>query len=123
MENKKLEIKSDERGNLVEVFKIPGVGQMFYSTSKPGVIRGNHYHTRKIEQFCVIEGSAKIRLRNRETNEVREYIVSGSSPELIEMTLHWTHNIQNIGDGEMKLLVWANEVFDPNDPDTFQEEV
>ncbi len=121
MENKELEIKSDDRGNLIEVFKFPDVGQVFYSTSKPGVIRGNH--TRKIEQFCVVEGSAKIRLRNRETNEIKEYIVSGNTPKIVEMTVNWTHNIQNIGDGEVKLLVWSNEVFNPDDPDTFAEEV
>ncbi len=118
-----LEIKTDQRGNLVEVFKVPGTGQMFYSTSKPGVVRGNHYHTRKIERFCVIEGQGKIRLRNRETGDVREYLVSGAAPEVIDMPINWTHNVQNVGEGEMTLLVWVNEVFDPNDPDTFAEEV
>ena len=123
MENKKLEIKQDERGGLMEVFKFPNDGQVFYSTTKPGFIRGNHYHKRKIEKFCVIEGSALIRLRNRETNEIKEYSVSGGKPELVEMTLNWTHNIKNVGDGEMKLLVWVNEVFNINDHDTFAEEV
>lgn len=123
MENKKLEIKSDERGNFVEVFKIPNFGQVSYSTTKPGVIRGNHYHTRKKEIFCVIEGEAKIRQRNRETNEIEEKIVSGSAPELVEMKINWTHNIQNIGNSEMKILIWINEIFDPNNPDTFYEEV
>ncbi len=123
MENKKLEIKSDERGNFIEVFKIPGFGQVFYSTTKPGVIRGNHYHTRKKEIFCVIEGESKIRQRNRETNETEEKIVSGNAPELVEMRLNWTHNIQNIGDTEMKLLIWISEVYNPDDPDTFFEEV
>ncbi len=123
MENKKLEIKSDERGNFVEVFKIPNFGQVSYSTTKPGVIRGNHYHTRKKEFFCVIEGKGKIRQRNRETNEIGEKIVSGENPELVEMKLNWTHNIQNIGNNEMKLLIWISEVFDPDNPDTFYEEV
>ena len=123
LENKKLEIKSDERGNFVEIFKVPEFGQVSYSTTKPGVIRGNHYHIRKKEIFCVIEGEAKIRQRNRETNEIEEKIVSGASPELVEMKLNWTHNIQNIGNTEMKLLIWINEVFDQNNPDTFYEEV
>jgi len=113
----------DERGLLIEAFKIPGVGQVLYSTSKPGIVRGNHYHTRKMEKFCVIEGEAKIRLRNRETNEVVEHLVSGSTPEVVDMTLGWTHNIENVGKTEMKLLIWANEVFDPADPDTFSETV
>ncbi len=121
--NKKLEIKSDERGNFLEVFKIPDFGQVSYSTTKPGVIRGNHYHTRKKEIFCVIEGEAKIRQRNIETNEIEEIIVSGMSPELVEMKLNWTHNIQNIGDKEIKLLIWISEIYNPVDPDTFFEEV
>ena len=121
--NEKLEIKKDERGKLIEIFKIPGIGQVFYSTTKPGVIRGNHYHTRKIEKFCVIDGKGKIKLRNRKTNEIEEYIVSGDNPEIIEMKLNWTHNIENTGDNEMKLLVFVNEIFNSNDPDTFKEKV
>ena len=121
--DKKLEIKSDERGNFVEVFKIPGAGQVSYSTTKPSIVRGNHYHTRKIELFCVIEGKALIRMRNRENNEIREYEVSGEKPEIVETIINWTHNIKNIGDTEMKLLIWANEVFNPDNPDTFKEEV
>jgi len=123
MENKKLEIKGDERGNFIEIFKVPGFGQVSFSTTKPGVLRGNHYHTRKKEFFCVIEGEARICQRNRGTNEIEEKTVYGATPELVEMKINWTHNIQNIGDSEMKLLIWANEVFDPNDPDTFAEKV
>ena len=119
----KLKIKKDGRGFLIELFKIPGVGQVFYSTSKPGITRGDHYHTRKIERFCVIEGRAKIRLRNRETGEIKEYLVSGDTPEIIEMPVNWTHNIKNVGDEEMKLIVWADEVFNSDDPDTYREEV
>jgi len=121
--NKKLEVKEDERGKLIEIFKIPGVGQVFYSTTKPGIIRGNHYHTRKKEFFCVIEGRGLIKLRNRETGEIKEIEVSGENPEIIEMPINWTHNIKNIGETEMKLLVWVNEIFNPEDPDTYFEEV
>ncbi|KKQ22697.1 MAG: NAD-dependent epimerase/dehydratase [Candidatus Wolfebacteria bacterium GW2011_GWC1_37_10] len=123
MENKKLEIKSDERGNFIEVFKIPDFGQVSVSTTKPGVVRGNHYHKRKREIFCIIEGEAKIRQRNLETNEIEEKVVFGNVPELVEMKLNWTHNIQNIGKGEMKLLIWVSEIFNPDDQDTFYEEV
>ncbi|NCO15425.1 MAG: hypothetical protein COZ30_00595 [Candidatus Nealsonbacteria bacterium CG_4_10_14_3_um_filter_36_16] len=121
--NEKLEVKQDQRGKLIEIFKISGVGQVFYSSTKPGAIRGNHYHTRKIEKFCVIEGKAKIRLRNRETNEIKEHIVSGDNPEIVEMKPNWTHNIENIGEKEMKLLAWVNEVFNPEDSDTYEEQV
>ena len=123
MEEQFLEIKKDDRGGFIEIFKLEHDGQVSYSTSKPGVVRGNHYHTRKLEKFCVLEGNAKIRLRNRETNEIREYIVSGERPQVVDMIPNWTHNIENIGTGEMKLLMWINEVFDPNDPDTFFEKV
>jgi len=121
--NKKLEIKEDERGKLIEIFKIPGLGQVFYSTTKPGIIRGNHYHTRKKEFFCVIEGRGLIKLRNRETGEIQKIEVSGENPEIVEMPINWTHNIKNIGETEMKLLVWVNEIFNPEDPDTYFEEV
>ncbi len=121
--NEKIEIKEDPRGKFIEIFKIPGFGQVGYSTSKPGITRGNHYHTRKKEKFCVIEGKAKISLRNRETNEIKEYCVSGDEPQIVEMIVGWTHNIKNVGDTEMKLLIWTNEIFDPGDPDTFFEEV
>lgn len=120
---RKLEIKKDKRGRLVEIFKFPDMGQVFYSTSKPGIIRGNHYHKRKKEYFCVIEGRAKISLRNRRTNKLKRYTVSGNKPEVVEMWVGWTHNIKNIGKSEMKLIVWANEVFNPDDPDTFSEDV
>lgn len=117
-----LEIKADERGKLVVAFKFPGTGQCFYSTTKPGGIRGNHYHLRKIETFCVIEGKGRVRLRNRDTGEIKECTLSGEKPETIAMPINWAHNITNIEDKEMKLLVWVNEVFDPKDPDTYHEE-
>ncbi len=123
MEIKKLEIKSDNRGSFVEIFKTPDGGQVSYSATKPGMTRGNHYHKRKKEAFCVIEGEAKIRQRNTGTDEIEEIIVSGAAPELVEMKLNWTHSIQNIGDKELKLLIWASEIFNPADPDTYHEEV
>jgi UDP-2-acetamido-2,6-beta-L-arabino-hexul-4-ose reductase len=121
--NQKLTIHKDERGALVEIFKIPNIGQIFYATAVPGAIRGNHYHTRKKEIFCVVAGKGKISMRDRVSGERKEYVVSGGEPETIEMPLNWTHNIENIGDTEMKLIVWTNEIFDPKDPDTFKEEV
>lgn len=121
--NEKLEIKEDIRGKLVEIFKVPGFGQIFYSTTKPGITRGNHFHARKIEKFCVIEGRGLIRLRNRATGEIREIEVFGDNPAVVEMAVNWTHNIKNIGDAEMKLVVWVNEIFNPDDADTFSEEV
>jgi UDP-2-acetamido-2,6-beta-L-arabino-hexul-4-ose reductase len=122
-QKEKLEIKGDERGDFIEIFKVPGKGQTSYSTTKPGITRGNHYHTRKEESFCVIEGEAKIRLRNINTNEMKEFDVSGENPETVKIPPNWTHNITNTGDKEMVLLMWISEVFNPEDPDTFYEEV
>jgi len=119
--NQKIEIKGDERGKAAEVFKFPGVGLVFYSTTKPGKTRGNHYHLRKKEYFCVIEGEGKIALRNLKTDKIKEYEVSGDEPEIVEMPVGWTHNIRNTGKGEMKLLIWADEIYNPQDPDTYQE--
>lgn len=118
-----IKVNQDERGKYIEVFKMPGIGQVSYATSKPGTIRGNHYHKRKKEIIYVAEGEAKIRMRNRETNEVKEYLVSGEKPEAYEMPLTWTHNIENVGNGELKLILWASEVFNLQDPDTYAEEV
>jgi len=118
-----LVIHHDERGTLTEIFKLPGCGQVFYSTSSPGVVRGNHYHTRKIERFCVLEGTGRLRLRNRHSGEKREFWLCGEKPSLVNIPVGWTHNIENTGDEEMKLLVWSSEIFNPEDPDTWPEEV
>lgn len=116
-------IHSDERGVLFEVVKQDGGGQIFYSTTKPGVTRGNHYHTRKMEKFCVVQGKAIIRLRRIGTDKVIEYKVSGANPASIEMPIFYTHNITNVGKTDLLTLFWTNELFDPDDPDTFYEEV
>ena len=122
-QKEELEIKGDDRGNFMEIFKIPGRGQVNYSTTQPGITRGNHYHNRKEEYFCVISGEAEIKLRNRDTNEIQEFKVSGQKPETVKIPINWTHNITNTGNGPMELLIWVNEVFDPEDPDTFYEKV
>ncbi len=115
--------KSDNRGILYEFIKAPGFGQVFFSTSVPGAVRGNHYHMRKIERFCVVKGTGEINIRDRATGEKTRVQVSGEKPEVVTMPLNGTHNIINRGSDEMLLLAWVNEVFDPNDPDTFPEEV
>jgi len=115
--------RSDNRGTLFEVIKQVGAGQVFFSTTKPGVTRGNHYHTRKIEKFCVVQGEAVIRMRRIGTSEVLEFPVSGSAPAAVEMPVFYAHHIENTGDGELVTLFWTNEVFNPADPDTFMEDV
>ena len=80
----------DDRGALFEVIKLEQGGQIFYSTTKPGIVRGNHYHTRKLEKFCVIKGTAIIRLRRIGTDNVIEYRVSGQEPAFVEMPIFYT---------------------------------
>lgn len=112
-------IKEDSRGKLIEIFKIPDFGQVYYLTIKPGFTRGNHYHKRKKEKFCVIEGEAKITLKSKD--EIKELLVSGNNPEVIDIPEKWIHDIKNICDKEVKMLAWISEVFNPNDPDTYYE--
>lgn len=116
-------LRSDNRGILFEVVKQEGAGQFFFSTTKSGITRGNHYHTRKMEKFCVVKGNGLIKMRRIGTDKVIEYEVSGNDPSSVEMPIYYTHNITNTGKDDMLTLFWTNELFDPNDPDTFYEEV
>jgi len=113
----------DERGSFVEIIRTNTSGQYSYSTTKPGVTRGNHFHTRKIERFAVIKGKAKIELRKIGVEEVITYYLDGENPSFVDMPIWTTHNITNIGDTELYTLFWINEPYDANDPDTFFEPV
>jgi UDP-2-acetamido-2,6-beta-L-arabino-hexul-4-ose reductase len=116
-------ISSDNRGMLFEIVKQEQCGQIFYSTTKPGIVRGNHYHTRKMEKFCVVQGDAVIRLRRIGTDKIIEHRVSGCKPAVVEMPIFHTHNIENVGKGDLHTLFWTNELYDPDDSDTFYEKV
>lgn len=118
-----LEPKNDQRGRLVELVKTNTGGQMFISSTKPGITRGNHYHRRKVERFVVVEGTARISLRRLFTDEVVTFEVSGEQPVAIDMPTMHTHNITNVGHGSLTTVFWADEIFDPERPDTFGEQV
>jgi UDP-2-acetamido-2,6-beta-L-arabino-hexul-4-ose reductase len=118
-----LDVKSDARGSLFELIKSKHFGQIFLSTSRKGILRGNHYHDSKIEKFCVIKGKALIRFRHILSNEVISYPVSDEKMEIVDIPPGYTHSIENLSDGEMILLVWANQIFDPQLPDTHSCEV
>lgn len=113
----------DKRGTFYEFVKTLDSGQFSISTSAPGVTRGNHYHNTKNEKFLVIKGEASIKHRQIHGNAIIEYKVSDKKMEVVEMIPGYTHDITNTGDGEMVLLLWANEVFDREQPDTYFLEV
>jgi UDP-2-acetamido-2,6-beta-L-arabino-hexul-4-ose reductase len=111
----------DERGIFVETIKSHSGGQVSFSTTKSGVTRGNHYHTRKIERFIVLQGDALIQLRKTGTNEVLNFTLSGEQPAYVDMPVWYTHNITNIGSTDLITQFWINEPFNPNDADTYFE--
>ena len=114
---------TDARGSFVEVIRLGIGGQVSFSTTVPGITRGNHYHTRKIERFSVIKGKALIQLRRIGTEEVFDFYLDGDEPAYVDMPIWFTHNIKNIGDDILYTNFWINEFYDPNDPDTYFEEV
>lgn len=116
-----LTMNTDERGSFVETVKTRLGGQISFSTTKPGITRGNHFHTRKIERFAVIRGKARIQLRRIGTNEMLNFDLDGSQPGYVDMPVWYTHNITNTGADELYTIFWINEFFDPNDPDTYYE--
>jgi len=114
---------SDQRGIYVETMKFNSKGQVSFSTTLPGITRGNHFHTRKVERFAVIQGNASIKLRKYGTDEVIEYILNGDEPAYVDIPIWYTHNITNIGDNELLTMFWINEFYEPDDPDTYYEPV
>lgn len=122
MELNKLEKNSDFRGTLVEAFKFPNDGQLFYIIVKPNETRGNHYHLKKTEHFLVIYGSAEIFVRDRATENVMKVSVNGSNPLVATVTPNNTHSITASEEGCI-LLVWSDTQFDEDNPDTYMEEI
>ncbi len=118
-----LHVHRDERGDLFEAVKGASGGQTFVSSTKPGVTRGGHFHRFKVERFLVVRGSARIRIRRLFRDETWSFAVRGDEPGYVDMpTLH-THDITNTGDDDLTTLFWANEIFDPQRPDTYREDV
>jgi UDP-2-acetamido-2,6-beta-L-arabino-hexul-4-ose reductase len=117
------EAHEDGRGGLFEVVRQrSGGGQVFFSSTRPGVIRGNHYHTRKLEKFCIIKGSAVVRFRRIGDKEVREIRVDGG-PAVVEIPVFCAHQIENTGEDDLLTLFWTSEIYEPGDPDTYFEEI
>jgi UDP-2-acetamido-2,6-beta-L-arabino-hexul-4-ose reductase len=115
---------SDARGDLIEAVKAHGGGgQVFVSSTRPGVIRGEHFHLAKVERFLVLRGEAEIRVRRLLHEDVLSFRVSGDTPAFVDMPSMWAHSITNVGQSELLTLFWSNEIFDPRRPDTYPEQV
>lgn len=111
-------VYGDERGVFVEMLKTPDAGQFSFFTALPGITRGGHYHHTKTEKFLVIRGKARFGFRQLLTNERYEVVTDGSTPQIVETVPGWTHDVTNIGEEEMVVMLWANENFDRQHPDT-----
>jgi UDP-2-acetamido-2,6-beta-L-arabino-hexul-4-ose reductase len=129
-----LKMNVDARGSFTEMLKTPDRGQVSVNISKPGIVKGNHWHHTKVEKFLVVSGRGVIRFRkvdeckrkDAETqsgNDVLEYRVSGEKLEVVDIPPGYTHNIENLGDSDMVTVMWASEAFDPERPDTVFEKV
>lgn len=115
---------ADDRGSFFEIVRsYGGEGQSSFSTTVPGIARGDHFHVRKVERFTVLSGEATISLRKLFTTDVLEIPVTGRSPMAIDMPTLWAHKIVNTGNSELYTSFWTNEIFDPIHPDTFAEAV
>lgn len=115
--------QEDARGVFVEVLKTRDAGQFSYFTAHPGVTRGGHYHHTKTEKFLVIKGTARFGFRHMDSGVMHEYCTSADVPEVVETIPGWTHDITNIGEAEMIVMLWANEIFDREHPDTIASKV
>ncbi len=118
-----LKLNTDNRGSFVETVKLNSGGQVSFSTTVPGITRGNHFHTRKAERFAVIKGKAKIEIRKIGTDKVYSFELDGNQPSFVDMPIWYTHNITNIGDEELYTIFWINEHYNPEDGDTYFEKV
>lgn len=113
-----LPVRSDARGDFVEMLKTADSGQVSYFTARPGVTRGGHYHHTKSERFVVVGGTARFALRNVDTGETFATVAKAGEGRVVEIPPGWAHDVTNIGDDDLVCVVWANEIFDPAHPDT-----
>lgn len=118
-----LKMNIDNRGSFTEFIKTNSFGQVSVNISKPSVSKGNHWHHTKNEKFLVVSGNGVIRFRNYHSDKIIEYFVSGDKLQVVDVPVGYTHNIENLGDTDMVTIMWANEQFDPENPDTYFEEV
>ena len=114
-----LKMNIDNRGSFTEFIRTPDRGQVSINISKAGITKGNHWHHSKNEKFLVVSGTGVIRFRKPDETKVIEYFVSGEKLEVVDIPVGYTHNIKNLGNDDMVTVMWVNESFDPNTPDTY----
>ena len=118
-----LKMNLDHRGSFTEMIRTVDKGQFSVNISKPGSMKGEHWHHSKNEKFVVVSGNGVIRFRKIDSTEIMEYYVSGDRIEVVDIPVGYTHNIENLGDNDMITFMWCSECFDPERPDTYTEEV
>lgn len=114
-----LEEHRDDRGVFCELVRTKEAGQVSISTTNPNIVRGGHYHNTKMERFIVVKGKAKIKFEHVITHETYEFEVSGDKLQYVTIPVGYQHCINNMGDEELVMILWANELFDKDKPDTF----
>lgn len=112
-------VHGDPRGEFVEMLKTEDSGQFSYFTAHPGITRGEHYHHSKTEKFLVLRGTAHFGFRNINTGKTFELVTRGGEARIVETIPGWAHNVTNIGEDELIVMLWANEIFDRKRPDTY----
>lgn len=118
-----LKMNTDHRGAFIEFLRTPERGQVSVNVTKPGITKGNHWHHTKNEKFLVVSGKGLIRFRKLDSQEIIEYRVSGEKPEVVDIPVGYTHSIVNVGDSDLVTIMWVNECFEPDKPDTYFLEV
>ena len=113
----------DQRGSFTEVLKTLKDGQFSVNVSKPDIVKGNHYHHTKTEKFIVVSGICEIKFRKINETTIKTFVVNGDKLQVIDIPPGYTHSIKNIGKIDSVTLIWASEIFDKNNPDTYYEEV
>ncbi|MDE4541335.1 capsular polysaccharide biosynthesis protein CapF [Thermoanaerobacterium sp. R66] len=118
-----LNMHCDDRGSFTEFIRTPDRGQLSINITKPGITKGNHWHHTKNEKFLVVSGKGIIRFRKVDSDEIIEYKVSGEKLQVVDIPTGYTHSIENVGDTDLVTIMWANEAFNPEKPDTYYLEV
>lgn len=118
-----LTVHGDSRGDFAEILRTPDAGQVSFFTAHPGVTRGGHYHHTKNEKFLIVQGEGRFRFRHLVSGETAEIVANGTEPRIVETVPGWSHDVTNIGEDLLIVVLWANEIFDVEKPDTIARQL